>query len=183
MRKVVKGAGVLVSAGWIAATLGMEIAPARAARPEATDLFGYLYQLAARTFASLTMDRVALAAVFLVCLWLCRRYLFQKPAGTGAGEYLFNGFFGVMTVLCIAVREQETVAILWANLFQLAKAGICMVGWSLLFLMLLRAMREGLEWLEKDKARESLQKLDDKSGFWTVFLVLTIAWLPHILIR
>lgn len=183
MRKVVKGAGVLVSAGWIAATLGMEIAPARAARPEATDLFGYLYQLAARTFASLTMDRVALAAVFLVCLWLCRRYLFQRPAGTGFGEYFFSGFFGVMTVLCMAVREQETVAVLWTNLFQLAKAGMGMVGWSLLFLMLLRAMREGLDWLEKDKARERLQKFDDKNGFWTVFLVLTIAWLPHILIR
>lgn len=183
MKKVLQGAGVALGAGLITLTLGMDIAPARAARPEATDLFGYLYQLAARTFASLTMDRVALAAVLVICLWLCRRYLFHKPQETGVGEYLLSGFFGGMMLVCTAVREQDTIAVLWANLFQLAKSLMCFAGLWLMFLVLLRAMREGLSWLGRNERKPWLDRLDRKSSFWKVCLVLLIAWLPHIIVR
>jgi len=183
MKKVLKGTGVAPGAGLITLTLGVNIAPARAARPEATDLFGYLYQLVSRTFASITMDRVALAAVLMVCLWLCGRYLFHKPKGTGAGEYLLSGFFGGMMLLCTAVREQGTIAVLWANMFQLAKALMCFAGLTLMFLLLIRALREGLAWLGHDERKAWLERLDQRSSFWTICLVIAVAWLPHIIAR
>ena len=64
MKKTMRAAGVLAGAWLIAMTLGMDLAAVRPAKPEARDLFGYVYQLLARTFASLKMDQIALAALF-----------------------------------------------------------------------------------------------------------------------
>jgi len=183
MRKTLRGAGVLTGAWLIAITLGMDLAAARPARPEATELVGYLYQLIARTFASLTLDRLSLAALFAAALWLCRRYLFCKPAHTGIGEYLLSFFFGTMMLLCTAVKTQDTIAVLWANWFQLAKALLCLAGLFLLFLLLMRALRAGLAWLESAPTKNWLKRLDDGQSFWRLYAVLGLAWLPHIILR
>lgn len=183
MKKIIRGAGVLGGAWLIAMTLGMDLAVVRPARPEAIDLFGYVYQLIARTFASLTLDSLSTAALFAVAFWFCKRYLFHKPVRTGLGEYLLSFFFGGMMLLNTAVRTQDTIAVLWANWFQLAKALMCFVGFSLMFLMLIRALREGLSWLEKTPACETLKRLDERQKFWTSFAVISLAWLVHIIAR
>lgn len=46
-------AGLMTAAPWL------NLAPARKALPDAGDLFGYVYQLVARTFAALEVDRLA----------------------------------------------------------------------------------------------------------------------------
>lgn len=141
----IRRAGMLGCAGLMAAAPWLNLAPARKALPDAQSLFGYVYQLIARTFASLEVDRLAAALLLAACLWLCRRFLFRKPAGTGVGEYGLCAFFSLMTLLCTAVRTQDTVAVLWDNAFQVCKAGLFLAGMYLIFLMLLRALRKGLE--------------------------------------
>ncbi|MDY2656603.1 MAG: hypothetical protein SOV75_06260 [Candidatus Limiplasma sp.] len=140
-----KRAGVLLCAGLMTMAPWLDMAPARNARPDASDFFGYVYQLIARTFASFQVDRLVAALLLVVCIWLCRRYLFCKPKGTGVGEYILCAFFAIMTLLCTAVRTQDTVAVLWENAFQLAKAALFVCGVYLLFLTLLRAVSNILE--------------------------------------
>ena len=136
---------MLGCAALMAAAPWLNLAPARKALPDAQSLFGYVYQLIARTFAALEVDRLAAALLLVVCVWLCRRFLFHKPAGTGVGEYGLCAFFSLMTLLCTAARTQDTVAVLWENAFQVCKAGLFFAGMYLIFLMLLRALRKGLE--------------------------------------
>jgi len=180
MKKALYSIGRLAGALLICAAFALDLSPARAARPEAVDAFGYVYQLLARTFASVTMDRVVLTAMFALAFWLCKRYLFHKPQGTGAGEYLLSMFLGGMMLLCTAVRTEDTVAVLWANLFQLPKAAICFAGLTLLFLLLLRALREGLG---EHSVRPWLGRLDEKATAGRLFVVIAACWLPQIIAR
>lgn len=161
----------------------LDLAVARKARPDAVDLFGYLYQLIARTFASLAADRLAAALLAAVCLWLCARYLFHKPKDTGVGEYLLCGFLSVMQMLCTAVRTQDTVRVLWENPFQLAKAALFLAGMFLLLLMLLRALKELLEKQRQASLPSSPSGLRGYKSFWKPFWIIGAAWLPQILIR
>ena len=178
-----KQAGLVGCAVMMAAAPWLNLAPASKARPDAEDIFGYLYQLIARTFASLEVDRLAAALTLAACLWLCRRFLFQKPAGTGVGEYGLCAFFSLMTLLCTAARTQDTVAVLWENAFQVCKAGLFFAGMYLIFLMLLRALRKGLEKGRRTGLPSSLSGLRGYDTFWRLFLVISAAWLPQILIR
>lgn len=182
MKKYLQGAGCFGSAMLIALSLGMDLAPARAARPQAIDLFGYVYQLIARTFASIALDRLALAAVAVAALWLCRRFLFHKPEKTGAGEYVLCAFLGLMMLLATAVRTQGTVQILWTNAFQLAKTLLCAAGMYLLFLVLLRGLRQVCTALPAGCCSR-LYSLEHYLSLWKLFLILTVAWLPHIIAR
>lgn len=179
----IRRAGMLGCAGLMAAAPWLNLAPARKALPDAQSLFGYVYQLIARTFASLEVDRLAAALLLAACLWLCRRFLFRKPAGTGVGEYGLCAFFSLMTLLCTAVRTQDTVAVLWDNAFQVCKAGLFLAGMYLIFLMLLRALRKGLEKGRQAGLPSSLSGLRRYDTFWRLFAVIAAAWLPQILIR
>lgn len=183
IRGWIRRAGMLGCAGLMAAAPWLNLAPARKALPDAGDLFGYVYQLVARTFASLEVDRLAAALLLAACLWLCRRFLFRKPAGTGVGEYGLCAFFSLMTLLCTAVRTQDTVAVLWENAFQVCKAGLFLAGMYLIFLMLLRALRKGLEKGRQAGLPSSLSGLRRYDTFWRLFAVIAAAWLPQILIR
>lgn len=178
-----KRAGVLLCAGLMTMAPWLDMAPARNAQPDASDFFGYVYQLIARTFASFQVDRLVAALLLVVCIWLCRRYLFCKPKGTGVGEYILCAFFAIMTLLCTAVRTQDTVAVLWENAFQLAKAALFVCGVYLLFLTLLRAVSNILENERQASLSSSPKGLRDKHSYWRTFLILTTAWLPQILIR
>ena len=62
IRGWIRRAGMLGCAGLMAAAPWLNLAPARKALPDAQSLFGYVYQLIARTFASLEVDRLAACA-------------------------------------------------------------------------------------------------------------------------
>ena len=109
------------------------------------------------------------ALLLAACLWLCRSFLFRKPAGTGVGEYGLCAFFSLMTLLCTAVRTQDTVAVLWENAFQVCKAGLFLAGMYLIFLMLLRALRKGLEKGRQAGLPSSLSGLRRYDTFWRLF--------------
>ncbi len=182
-REWCRRAGVLLCALLMTAAPWLDMAPARNARPDASDFFGYVYQLIARTFASFQVDRLAAALLLVVCVWLCRRYLFCKPEGTGAGEYALCAFLAVMTLLCTAVRTEDTVAVLWENAFQLAKAALFVCGVYLLFLTLLRALQIALKKERQASLPSSLKDLGGNHSYRRSFLILAAAWLPQILIR
>ena len=182
-REWCRHAGVLLCALLMTAAPWLDMAPARNARPDASDFFGYVYQLIARTFASFQVDRLAAALLLVVCVWLCRRYLFCKPEGTGAGEYALCAFLAVMTLLCTAVRTEDTVAVLWENAFQLAKAALFVCGVYLLFLTLLRALQNALKKERQASLPSSLKDLGGNHSYRRSFLILAAAWLPQILIR
>ena len=65
-REWCRRAGVLLCALLMAAAPWLDMAPARNARPDASDFFGYVYQLIARTFASFQVDRLAAALLLVV---------------------------------------------------------------------------------------------------------------------
>ena len=91
---------------------GLTFALQRKALPDATDVFGMVYQAIARTFAAIGTDTLSLAVLFVAFWWLCKRYLFSKPAHTGVGEYLLCGFLSAIMLCYNAVRTQDSISIL-----------------------------------------------------------------------
>ena len=183
MKKTLRFTASAAAAVLMAAAPGMDLAVEANLYPDGLDLFGYLYQLTGRTVASLDENRLTVALLTAVCLWMTFKYLFHKPKDTGIGEYILSGFSGGMMLLAAAVRTQDTAAVLWANLFQLAKAGMCFAGYTLLFLLALRALKHGMLLLRTASPAADLRSLDRASSFWRIFAVLCIAWLPHIIAR
>lgn len=163
--------------------LGLDMGVARKARPDATDIFGYSYQLIARTAASISMDRLTAALVFVVCVGLCLKYLFSKPEGTRFGEYGLCAFLSLMMLLNLTVRTQDTVAVLWANVFQVIKAALYLMGVFLLLLTLLRALRNLLHRNHIGKITPGLARLEERHPVLFPSLAIAIAWLPQIVIR
>lgn len=172
----------LTAASLMALAPGIDLSVARNARPDGTDLFGYLYQLLARGFASVDENRLTVAVLFAACLWLCVKFLFRKADNTGVGEYLLCGFMAGMMLLSMAVRTQDTVSVLWANAFQLFKAFTSLVGLYFLFLMLFRSFHYGIGYI-RNRNTPVLSCAERQVSFWTIFAMLFIAWLPHMIVR
>lgn len=160
--------------------LGMDLSVPRAARPEAIDLFGYVYQMIARTFSSFLLDPLTASILFVGVLWLCRRYLFHKFQATGMGEYVLCAALALTSLLSIAVKTNGTIAVLWINAFQMLKAAMCTAGWYVLFLLLVRGLGDLLEMCSDSKKTEFIGKTE--SFFWGG-AILFFAWLPHMIIR
>lgn len=160
---------------------GMDMSVQRKLRPDAVDLGGYLYQAIGRTMASVQTDAVTLAIVVVAVLWIARRYLYHKPQRTGIGEYLICGFFSLMQLLNMAINQTGTVAVLYANLFQILKTLLCVCGWFVLFLCALRALNELLSGETRLKCK--IPGCWEKHPFLFPFVILGIAWLPHIIVK
>ena len=179
MKKYIK------NAGWILASLlavwapGMDMNIQRKLRPDAFELGGYLYQSIGRTFRSIQTDSITLLLAALAVLWIVRRYLYHKPRNTGVGEYFLCGFFSVMQLLNTAVNQTGSVQTLYENMFQLIKVFMYLIGMFVLFLCGVRALNE----LLGRKNGIERCRLWDKHPFWFPFVVLTIAWLPHLIIK
>ena len=175
----------LKKGGWVAGSFlaaiapGMDLTVQRTLRPDAVEAGGYVHQLIGRTFESLGTDRITLTFMMLAMLWLLKRYLYRKPEHTGVGEYLLCGFLSVMQLLNEACNQAQTVAVLYENVFQMAKAALYLAGIYLLFLCALRALNELLSW----KTVSKRWKLWDRHPFGLAFAALCIAWLPHIIIK
>lgn len=172
------GAALLMTAA-----LSLDLGVVRAARPEAVDLFGFVYQILARTFDSVKMEPVALAAVFAVCWCLCRRYLLHKPSGTAIGEYILCAFLAVLNLASTAARSCLTVAVLWSNGFQVIKAGLFAAGWFFWMMILLRALHDVVTNRKREELPNRLCWLEKGNHFWKCFAVLLVAWLPHMIAR
>ncbi len=180
---------VLFGALLAAAAPGLSMEVQRKIKPDAFDFGGYLHQLVGRTFEALQTDAITLTVMFVGCVWLLNRYLFHKPRHTGFGEYLLCAFFSGMQLLCAVTRQVGTVAALWENAFQLIKAALYLLGMYLLLLCLLRALGEvlqngfSLRRLEGYSCVEYCRRMWKKRPFLFPFLLLCVAWLPHLIIR
>ena len=173
---------VLLGSILIAATSGMDMTVARKLLPDAHGLLGYLYQFLGRVFRDFSSDRFAMLAIFCVSFWLLKRYLFCKPKNTGAGEYLLCALFGAFRVVSEAFRQAGTVAVLWADLFQLMKTVMLFVASVMLMLCLLRGLNE---WLHRERTEGKLWlgSLWEKHPFVFPMVVLTLLWLPQIIVK
>lgn len=158
---------------------GWDMAVARKLKPDAYDLGGYVYQLIGRTFNSLTTDPFTLAVLFFAMLWLARRFLFHKPRHTGTGEYVLCGFFSLIMLVCSAMRAAGTVRVLWANIFQLFKAGLYLWGMFSIDLCLLRLLGQLL------RRRCTLQpcRLWKSHPFAFPCAVLCAAWVLPVILK
>ncbi len=180
---------VLFGALLAAAAPGLSMEVQRKIKPDAFDFGGYLHQVVGRTFEALQTDAITLTVMFVGCVWLLNRYLFHKPRHTGFGEYLLCAFFSGMQLLCAVTRQVGTVAVLWENAFQLIKAALYLLGMYLLLLCLLRALGEALQngfslrRLEKYSCVGYCRRMWEKRPFLFPFLLLCVAWLPHLIIR
>lgn len=183
MSKAFRCMGVFACALLITLALGMDMAVEPNLRPDGLELFGYLYQLLGRFAASFWDQRLISALLMLVSLWFCARYLYHKPAGTGAGEYVLCGFLGFMMLMAQTVQAQETVAVLWENAFQACKTLLAGVGLSFLFLMLLRGLREGMAFLSKAQDSNPMRWFDGHNSKLKIAGWLLLVWLPQIVAR
>lgn len=158
---------------------GMDMNLQRKLRPDAFELGGYLHQIVGRTFDAIQTDSVTLFLAMLAILWITRRYLYHKPEKTGVGEYLLCGFFSVMQLLNTAVNQTGSVQCLYANLFQLIKVCLYLPGMFVLLLCGVRGLNELLAWRPVDRRCQ----MWDRHPFLFSFFVLSLAWLPHLLIK
>lgn len=166
------------AAAWLmtlAVALDMSVVPK--AKPDATDLWGIVYQFAARTTGSLTMDGFVITLLFALTALLCHKLLFARSGGVG--EYLLSGFFGLSGLICNTMRSCGSLAAIWENVFQLVKAAIVFGGWALIGLMGLRA----IHWLLHHPFRGALPGLWIRHPFAFPVAALTVLWLPLIIIR
>lgn len=190
MRKMLRGLILLAGAFFCAIAPMMDLSVQRKLKPDAFDVGGYLHQAIGRAFEAFEGAPIVLTVLFLGMLWLLKRYLFHKPVDTGVGEYLICGFFALMQLLCTAVRQTGTIQVLYENVFQILNAAIFAVGMYLLLLCALRGLHElicggvcfgslsggpsGLSWAWRQEGRHP---------FLFPLAVLSIAWLPHLIIR
>lgn len=162
-----------------AAAPGMDWTVQRKLRPDAFEIGGYLHQAIGRTFDAIGTDRISMAILIVVVLWLTNRYLFHKPRETGVGEYLLCGLFTLMQLLNVAINQVGTVAVLWENMFQLFKVFLYLPGMFVLFLCACRALNE----LLRHKCTLKRSKRWDAHPFAFPFVALLLAWLPHLIIK
>lgn len=151
----------------------------RKLRPDAFEIGGYLHQIIGRTFDAVSTDNITMMVVILGVLWLTRRYLYHKPKGSGAGEYVLCGFFAVMQLLNSVTNQVDTVAMLYANMFQVIKTLLYLPGMFVLFLCAVRALNELLRWNPAQKRCAWW----DRHPFLFPVIALSIAWLPHLIIK
>ena len=189
MRKMIRSLIILAGAFFCAIAPMMDLSVQEKLMPDAFDVGGYLYQAIGRMFKSFEGAPIVLTVLFLGMLWLLKRYLFHKPADTGVGEYLLCGFFALMQLLCTAMRQTGTIQVLYENAFQMLNAAAFASGMYLLLLCALRGLYElirreglgsvsdglsGLSWTWRQEARHP---------FLFPLAVLSIAWLPQLIIR
>lgn len=151
----------------------------RKLRPDAFEIGGYLHQAIGRTFDAVGTDHITMIVVILGVLWLTNRYLYHKPAGSGIGEYVLCAFFTVMQLLNTVTNQVDTVAMLYANMFQVIKTILYLPGVFVLFLCAVRALNELLQWNPAHKRCAWW----DQHPFLFPVIVLCIAWLPHLIIK
>lgn len=172
--------------GWILCSLlaawapGMDLSIQRKLRPDAFDLGGYLHQAIGRTFDAVQTDSITLIAMMIVMLWLVKRYLYHKPRNTGFCEYVLPGFFSIMQLINTSLRHTGSIQTLYANMFQVIKAGLYLVGMYVLLLCSLRALNE----LVTNKPwNVNTPAIWNQRPFLVSFIALTLAWLPHLMIK
>lgn len=178
-RKALRTAALALSAMLSSIAIGLDMAVVSKLKPDAYDLGGYIYQLIGRTFESMKSDPISAACVFFVALWLARRYLFHKPKQTGVGEYLLCGFFTLSMLVCAAMRASDSVRILYANIFQLLKSALYVLGMYPLFLCAIRGLNELLH-REPGQTRVAVW---DRHPFAFPLVVLAICWVGQVALK
>lgn len=179
MKKRWQTAGCVIGAVFATIAPSLNLTVQRKLRPDAYDLGGYVYQLIGRTFEAIGADQITLGLMFFAVLWLTKRYLYHKPKCFGVGEYLLCGFFSVMHLLDAAVRQAGTVAVLYDNMFQIAKICIWLPGMFVLYLCAVRALNE---WLTRSHGSE-VPAIWQRHPFVFPMIIIAAAWLPHVIVR
>lgn len=180
LAKTEKNIACVAGALAIAAAVGMDLQVNRKLLPDAHEIFGFFYQLIGRLAVSLPQNRIYAAMACVLSFLLLRRYLFHKPDGTGVGEYLLSTGMALMTLMAESVVQTDTIASLWANGFQLVKAMLVLLGWSLLYLCALRALREGVDRAGK-RSDSRIIRFWNRHPLLFPFVVILLCWLPHII--
>ncbi len=179
-KKALQTVWITLAAWLMSVAPGLSMAVQRKLKPDAYDLGGMLYQLVGRTFNALTTDPFTLTVLFCVFFFLARRYLFHKPAKTGAGEYVLCGVMSAVMLVCAAMRTGGgTVKVLYENTFQIMKTALYLPGMFLIELCLLRGLNELLHrpWKERPI------RLWDRHPFVFPMVIIALAWLPHVIIK
>lgn len=182
-KKTIEKTSIVFCAVLMAIAPGMDFSVQRKVFPDAADFWDSCYQIIARTADAFSTDRISLAVLLCLVVWLCHRYLFKKPKGTGIGEYLLCAFMSGMMVLNRAISLTGSVQLLYTNSFQIIKTLLYFVGIFLFFLMGLRGLNDLLRLLRKVPVTAPLQRIIDKQTSKSLYLWLAILWLPHVIIK
>ena len=154
----------------------------RPALPEARSLWGYAYQLLARTAAAFTMEPLTAAILFAAAFWLLHR-LFTSGRRLAGVELFLCGLTGLISFLCEFFRQTESLTALTANAFQLAKVLLGLTGWLGWFYAGYGLFLAALRWLEDRTWSPRWQKKAEKHWFWFAFAAILILWLPHLIVK
>ena len=181
MKRVCQNLTILLCAALMAVAPGMNFEIQRKVLPDMQDGWDFLYQALARTTAAFSADRISLAVVFCVALWLCRRFLFCEKKRLGAA--ILCAFMAGMMLLNRGIHSGESVRHLYANGFQVIKSGIYFAGMYLIFLLAIRGLERLLEGKDELSAKIPLRKWLDKLTFSRAFALLAAVWLPHVIVK
>ncbi len=183
MKKTVRWVLVALCGLWMAVAPGMNFALQRKALPDGVGLIDLVYQLIARTTAAFSTDSLALAVLALAFIWLANRCLLNGRDKPRTGEYLLCAFLSGMMLLNRAIRLDGTVRLLWQNSFQVAKSLLYFGGMFLIYLAALRALRSLLSKGQAALASSKTAVWADKLDFGRSLLLLSLLWLPQIIIK
>lgn len=154
----------------------------RPALPEARSLWGYVYQLLARTASAFTMEPLVAAVLFVASAWLMYRLLtFNRKLAFV--EVLVCGIVGLLSFLCEFFRQTETLTAITSNAFQFIKTLICMAGWLGWFYAGYGLFVRSIQWIEERVWLPNWQVEAEKHWFWFAFTVLILLWLPHLIAK
>ncbi|MDD3337025.1 MAG: DUF6020 family protein [Eubacteriales bacterium] len=180
-KKLLQECGCALCALLMAVAPGLDFSVQGKVLPDAQDFFGFLDQCIARTFRAVGADTLTLALLFAAFWFLCRRYLYHKPKGTGVGEYLLCG--GLCTVMTLygSIKATGSIVSLYANGFQAFKTVLFFAGLFFILLVLLRGLNELL--LSLDTPTKMKWSAMERHPFAVPALVIALCWLPQILVK
>lgn len=128
-----------------------------------------------------TMDHLSCAVMAAGCMWIYHRYLCTKAKGI-AGEYIMSVFLAFTMLVSEGLVAEDTITCLWTGGTQMVKSAMYMAGITPLFLVAIRALKDGLHALPQ-MGKLSQTSLWAKHPFLFPFLIMTIFWLPPWLMK
>ncbi len=170
-----------------AMALFVDLAPNELNRLDVYGPIGYVYKWINIVHLTASENAVAFPLVWAACGWIYRRLLFRGR--THWGEYALSALLAAL-MLCSRGTGVEsasaqaactqlggTVAVLYSDAGQLYKSGMFLLGMSAALLAALRALKRAARWLDDH------ERLRLKHPFLTPLVVMSLVWLPQLVIR
>lgn len=121
-------------------------------------------------------------ALIALGLFLCyRKWVGIEKESRYCGDYVMAVLLSLALLLGAAIQKGGTIGILYCKKIQIIKSLIYMFGWYFLFLFLLRILYTLLQKHRMDEFR-SIHFLQ-KHPFAKSFVVISISWFPHLVIK